>query len=233
MLITVKKSTLIALAAAFAVIVTAAAVYAKKADKEIPPLNIVVDPGHGGMDGGAVGHSGTLEKDVNLAVSKMLCGMLEARGASVSMTRNEDISLHDESANTVREQKRSDLSKRKALAGDDKTDIFLSIHMNKFEQSQYRGAQVFYADNEESRRLADCIRTKLVKVSEKSDGRELKKAYGTMYILKETNNPAVIVECGFLSNPEEEQLLLSESYQKKIAKAITDGVCAYVKANEK
>lgn len=233
MFITVKKSTLIILAASFTIIITAAAVYAKKADKEIPNLTVVVDAGHGGMDGGAVGHSGTLEKDINLSVSKILCKMLEARGASVIMTRDEDISLHDESANTVREQKRSDLSKRKALAGDEKTDIFISVHMNKFEQEKYRGAQVFYADNNGSHALADCIRTELVKVSEKSDGRELKKAYDTMYILKSTDNPAVIVECGFLSNPEEEQLLLSKKYQNKIAKAITDGVCAYVKSNEK
>lgn len=233
MFITVKKSTLIILAASFTIIITAAAVYAKKADKEIPNLTVVVDAGHGGMDGGAVGHSGTLEKDINLSVSKILCKMLEARGASVIMTRDEDISLHDESANTVREQKRSDLSKRKALACDEKTDIFISVHMNKFEQEKYRGAQVFYADNNVSHALADCIRTELVKVSEKSDGRELKKAYDTMYILKSTDNPAVIVECGFLSNPEEEQLLLSKKYQNKIAKAITDGVCAYVKSNEK
>ena len=186
MFITVKKSTLIILAASFTIIITAAAVYAKKADKEIPNLTVVVDAGHGGMDGGAVGHSGTLEKDINLSVSKILCKMLEARGASVIMTRDEDISLHDESANTVREQKRSDLSKRKALAGDEKTDIFISVHMNKFEQEKYRGAQVFYADNNVSHALADCIRTELVKVSEKSDGRELKKAYDTMYILKST-----------------------------------------------
>lgn len=229
MIITVKKSTLAALAVVMAVAVTAAAVYAAKADKEIPDLKIVVDPGHGGMDGGAVGISGVLEKDINLSVSEKLCGMLEAHGASVVMTRSSDISLHDESAATVREQKRSDLSKRRALAEDEKTDIFLSIHMNKFEQSRYRGAQVFYADNEESRKLADAIRTELVKVSEKSEGRELKKAYNTMYILKGTDNPSVIVECGFLSNSEEEQLLCDEEYQKKIAKAITDGVCAYVK----
>ena len=229
MFITVKRSTLLIFALCASIVITAAVVYAKKKPKVIPDTYIVVDAGHGGMDGGAVGAEGTLEKEINLKVAQKLKSLLEAGGANVKMTRDEDISIHDESAKTVREQKRSDLSKRRDMAMDEKTDLFVSIHMNKFEQSKYRGAQIFYADNEKSRILADKIRERIIPVSEKSDGREIKPAYSTMYILNGTQNPAVIVECGFLSNPDEERLLNDEEYQIKIAKAIFDGICDYLR----
>ena len=228
MFITIKRSTLIIFILCLSVAATAAIAYAKKKPKVIPDTYIVVDAGHGGMDGGAVGDGGTLEKEINLKVAQKLKTLLEAGGANVKMTRDADVSIHDEYAKTVREQKRSDLSKRRDMAIDEKTDMFISVHMNKFEQSKYRGAQIFYADNDKSRILADKIRERIIPVSEKSDGREIKPAYSTMYILNGTQNPAVIVECGFLSNPDEEKLLNDEEYQQKIAKAIYDGICDYI-----
>ena len=232
MFVAVKKSTVIAIALCLCLVACGAVAYAKKNPKDIPGVTVVVDAGHGGMDGGAVGSAGTLEKDVNLEVAKKLKKLLESGGAKVVMTRTEDISIHEDSAKTVREQKRSDLSKRRDMAMDEKTDIFVSIHMNKFEQSKYRGAQIFYADNEKSRLLADKIRESIIPVSEKSDGREIKPAYSTMYILNGTPKPAVIVECGFLSNPEEEKLLCDEDYQQKIAGAVYDGICEFIKENK-
>ena len=229
MFITVKKSTLLAVLFIFVTVVTAGVVYAKRADPVFEDgFTVVLDAGHGGMDGGAVGISGTLEKELNLKVAKRLKKMLKEGGATVKMTREKDESIHDSSAGTVREQKRSDLSKRRDLAMSPDTDMFISIHMNKFEQSQYRGAQIFYADNDKSRDLADKIRERIIPVSEKSDIREIKPAYSTMFILNGTENPAVIVECGFLSNPDEEQLLKDKEYQEKIAKSIYDGICDYI-----
>ncbi len=228
MFITVKKTTILTFVLVFIIAATAIVAYAKAKPKELSGLCIAVDAGHGGMDGGAVGYDGTLEKDINLQVAKKLKKLLKSGGAKVIMTRTKDESIHDSSAKTVREQKRSDLLKRKTIASDQGTDIFISVHMNKFEQSQYRGAQIFYADNEDSRHLAGCIKERIVPVSEKSEEREIKPAYSTMYILNGTSRPAVIAECGFLSNPEEEQLLNDSDYQDKIANALYLGICDFV-----
>lgn len=228
MFITVRRSTLISVLLTIIIAATAGVVYAKREEPVFKKgFTVVIDAGHGGMDGGAVGYSGSLEKELNLKVAKRLKKLLEDGGATVKMTRTKDISIHDPSASTVREQKRSDLSKRRDMAMSPDTDVFVSIHMNKFEQSQYRGAQIFYADNERSRVLADAIREAILPVSEKSDTREIKPAYSTMYILNGTENPAVIVECGFLSNPEEEKLLSEKDYQKKVAAAIYKGICGF------
>ncbi len=194
---------------------------------------IVIDAGHGGMDGGAVGTTGVLEKNLNLEVAKKLEKLVTDGGGKALMTRGEDVSLHTDSDTTVREQKRSDLTFRRSFASDSGADAFISIHMNKFEQSQYRGAQIFYSKDENSKRLAECIKKQVVSVSEKSEGREIKEAYDTMFILQENKIPSVIVECGFLSNPEEEALLMSEDYQQQIAEAVYRGVCEFLQEKTK
>lgn len=191
-------------------------------------MTVVIDAGHGGMDGGAVGISGSLEKNLNLNVAKKLCKLVTENGGTALMTREEDISLHQESASTVREQKRSDLHYRRSFAADSGANALISIHMNQFEQSQYRGAQIFHSADRDSKRLAAAIRQQLIPVSEKSSGREIKQAYDTMFILQENKIPSVIVECGFLSNPDEEALLLTDEYQQKIAEAIYRGLCEFV-----
>lgn len=196
-------------------------------------LTVVIDAGHGGMDGGAVGTTGVLEKTLNLEVAKGLQALVTEGGGKALMTREEDISLHTDQDTTVREQKRSDLKHRRTYASDSGADAFISIHMNKFEQSQYRGAQVFYAKDPDSKRLAELIKKQLVPISEKSEGREIKEAYDTMFILQETTIPSVIVECGFLSNPEEEALLMSEDYQQQLAQAIYQGVCEFLQEKTK
>lgn len=195
-------------------------------------LTVVIDAGHGGMDGGAVGTTGVLEKNLNLEVAKKLEKLVTDGGGKALMTRGEDVSLHTESDTTVREQKRSDLNFRRSFASDSGADAFISIHMNKFEQSQYRGAQIFYSKDDNSKRLAELIRKQVVPISEKSEGRECKAAYDTMFILQENKIPSVIVECGFLSNPEEEALLMSEDYQQQMAEAVYRGLCEFLQENK-
>ena len=119
----------------------------------------VIDAGHGGMDGGAVGTTGVLEKNLNLEVAKKLQKLVTDGGGTAFMTREEDLSLHTDSDTTVREQKRSDLTFRRSFSSNSGADAFISIHMNKFEQSQYRGAQIFYSKDSDSKRLAELITT--------------------------------------------------------------------------
>lgn len=231
MIITVKRSSLLLIVM---ILCVAGCIYGfyshmtkETFGKGDAQMTVVVDAGHGGMDGGAVGSTGVLEKDLNLQVAKKLETIITENGGQVIMTRTEDISIHDESETTVRGQKRSDLRKRRDIAQKSNADVFISVHMNKFEQSQYRGAQIFYADDAKSKEFAASIKQAIEPISEKSAERETKKAYDTMYILKGAKIPSVIVECGFVSNPEEEKLLMSEEYQQQLAQAIYDGLCHF------
>ena len=184
----------------------------------------IIDAGHGGMDSGAVGTSGVLEKDINLQVAQKLKSLLEENGKTVIMTRDTDKSLHTTDSKKIRTQKRSDLEYRKKMIEDNNGATFISIHMNKFEQSQYRGAQVFYANNEKSRILGENIQKALREGIDDGNERVAKTIPDDVYILKGVTSPAVIVECGFLSNPDEEKLLADENYQKLLAQCILNGL---------
>lgn len=188
---------------------------------------VVLDAGHGGMDGGAVGTTGVLEKELNLAVTKQIEALLLQQGVQVILTRSEDISLHQNDKASVHAQKESDLKTRWEIGQKSNADLFVSIHMNQFSQSQYRGAQVFYADSPHSKELAQMLKQQLDPVSEKSKNRQTKAASDSMYILRKAKIPSVLVECGFLSNPEEEALLCSPEYQQQIAQAITDALLRF------
>lgn len=189
-------------------------------DKDV----FVLDAGHGGMDGGAVGESGVMEKDINLSVTMYLKEMLEAKGKTVILTRDSDTSLHTTDSKKIRTQKRSDLAYRKKVLEEHAGGTFISIHMNKFEQSKYRGAQVFYADNENSRILGEKIQKSLKEGLADGNNRVAKTIPNTVFILKGVQSRAVVVECGFLSNPEEEKLLATEEYQKKLAQCICNAL---------
>lgn len=231
MFITVRRSSILMVLLILCVACGIYGLYAEDGEQvfqNADQLTVVIDAGHGGMDGGAVGISGVLEKDLNLQVAKKLEKLVTDGGGKALMTRADDVSLHTDQDKTVREQKRSDLNYRRSYAADSGADAFISIHMNKFEQSQYRGAQIFYAADQDSKQLAEMIKKNIVPVSEKSDGREIKKAYDTMFILQQSKLPSVIVECGFLSNPEEETLLTDDAYQQKIAEAIYRGLCEFL-----
>ncbi|MBR5506252.1 MAG: N-acetylmuramoyl-L-alanine amidase CwlD [Clostridia bacterium] len=190
---------------------------------------VVIDPGHGSPDGGATGHSGTLEKDINLAIAKKLGSYLQQGGAHVIYTREDDNAVTDNLNVKIKEIKRADLSNRKNLKNNSGADLFISIHMNKFEQSKYKGAQVFYPGNSsESKKLAETIQQSITEFADNTNYREAKDSKNDIFILNDSKIPSVLVECGFLSNPEEEAKLMSQEYQSEIAYAIFGGISRYL-----
>ena len=182
---------------------------------------VILDPGHGGVDGGAQGN-GIVEKEVNLAIAKKVRELCVLFGFEVQMTRQEDISIHDEGKNTIRAQKNSDLKNRLELMTADPTAVAVSIHLNKFPQSRVKGAQVFYAPKSQgSELLAQTIQDNFRLLLQPENTRQIKKADSSLFLLyNNTVTPAVLVECGFLSNPEEAALLATEDYQDQVAFAI-------------
>ena len=188
---------------------------------------IIIDAGHGGEDGGAE-VDGVLEKDINLSIASMLADILRVCGYEVIEVRDTDISVYTDGADTLREKKKSDLNNRVRLFNSDPRNVVVSIHQNRFDNPKYSGAQLFYSvNNENSAFLADCIRTAVVSLLQKENTRELKPAGNDIYILDQSTVPAVIAECGFLSNERERKLLLTPEYQQKLAYAIAMGVIDY------
>lgn len=189
---------------------------------------VVIDPGHGGLDGGAVSKSGIVEKEINLKIAIYLKKLFESDGAKVIMTRVDDISLHTDEKATVKNKKRQDLLKRREIANNSGADMMISLHLNKFEQSKYKGAQVFYESNfPDSKKLAVSIQKSLKQNLDKNNTRMEMPIDSSKLQFKELSVPSVIVECGFLSNPDEALLLSTEEYQRKIALSIYLGVLEF------
>ncbi|NLX69822.1 MAG: N-acetylmuramoyl-L-alanine amidase CwlD [Clostridiales bacterium] len=180
---------------------------------------IVIDAGHGGFDPGAVSDSGTREDEINLKIANKLRRHLKDQGAKVVMTRKTDGALG--------KNKREDMKKRVEIIKNSNADIVISIHLNKFQQSKYYGAQTFYmAGSQEGQKLAQCIQTKLIDILDRGNTRQI-KAVSDLLILKAGQAPSVVVECGFLSNPQEERLLKTDEYQEQVAWAIYCGIMDY------
>ena len=196
---------------------------------------VVVDAGHGGEDGGATGVHGELEKDINLAIALELQRLLEQHQFEVVMVRDWDTDLADQNLPTVAQRKRSDLRQRLRLVEESGGCVLLSIHQNFFTESQYSGAQVFYSANDpRGEALAEAIRASIVETLQPENTRQNKVGEG-VYLLEQCQVPAVLVECGFLSNPEEAAALADPDYQKRMAQAIYNGLVRYLKetpANE-
>lgn len=191
-----------------------------------PMPNIIIDAGHGGEDGGAVVDD-VIEKDINLAISKDVSDLLNFFGYDITMTRTGDFSLSDE-GNSIKSRKNSDMKARLKLFNSDKNNLVISIHQNKFSNASSKGTQVFYSpNNENSKKLADCIKQSVKSALQPENIRESKAAGSGIYLLKNSKQPAVIVECGFISNKEECRLLLDEKYQKEMALAISTGFLDY------
>ena len=188
--------------------------------EEVSKGIVLIDAGHGGIDGGAQSRNGTIEKDINLQISKRLKEKLEKEGYKVYMTREEDKELSP--------KKVKDLEARCKMKIETKCDIFISIHQNKFNSEKCFGAQVWYASNEKSMKLAKYVQGSLKEVV-KDNNKRLEKAAKEQYkILRDKYDGAcLIVECGFLSNNEEEQRLKSESHQNQIVEGITIGINKY------
>lgn len=189
-------------------------------------ITVVIDPGHGGRDGGAVADDGTLEKDLNLAVALKLKSILESADIHVVMTRETDVELASPDSS---HKKADDLKARLQLAQDQKNAIFVSIHMNQFPIEKYRGLQVYYSENHaESLTLAQAIQNTTQSALQNTEDRKVKPAGDSIYLMSHLEIPAVLVECGFLSNKEERELLKNEVYQKKLALCLSAAILEYI-----
>ncbi len=181
---------------------------------------ILIDPGHGGIDGGAKSKSGTIEKDINLQIACKLKDYLIDEGYTVYMTREDD--------HSIGENKKSDLRKRVSMKTETNCDIYVSIHQNMFPKASCYGAQVWYASNEKSKLLGECVQSTLKESIDDNNKRVSKPAGQAYLILRDGYEGAsIIVECGFLSNYEEEQRLKTEEHQNKIVEGIFKGIEKY------
>ncbi|MCD8334598.1 MAG: N-acetylmuramoyl-L-alanine amidase [Clostridiales bacterium] len=186
-----------------------------------PRQTLVIDAGHGGEDGGAVALSGTAESVINLAIAlKMdqLCGLY---GVQTLLVRTEDVSLADEDAATLREKKHTDLLNRVELIENTENAVLLSIHQNNYTSADSHGAQVFYRADTESQQWAAQLQELLRQSLDPDNTRQAAEIPGTVYLMNHVSCRAVLVECGFLSNSEENALLESDGYQTRVAAALT------------
>ena len=181
---------------------------------------LVLDAGHGGEDGGAVSLTGVPESQINLAIVLKLRDVLGLYGVDPILLREEDVSLHDEDAKTLREKKRSDLKNRVAAIEKAEGGALISIHQNTYPSGRYHGAHVFYAPTEGSQALAEHVQSSIRTALQPGNERAVKQIPSTVYIMNHITCPAILIECGFLTNPEEEALLRDEDYQRRLAAVI-------------
>ena len=190
-------------------------------------LVVVLDPGHGGMDGGAVGVGGITEKDLNLDLAKKLAEKLAAEGVSVLLTRREDELLTFDGATSA---KNGDLRARLDIAEKSGNCLFVSIHMNRFSDSSVKGITLYYSPNHpDGKYLAEMMMSAVKETLQPENTRPIKAADSSLYILHRITKPAVLVECGFLSNAYEASLLASEDYRERLAELLKEVIANYIK----
>ena len=193
---------------------------------------VIIDAGHGGEDGGAIGKNGAYEKDINLELAKKLKAILDEQGIPCVLTRSTDVLLYDRNTDYEGRKKRLDLLARKEFAEKYENAIFISIHQNSYPKEQYKGFQAYYSPNDPSSRSLALLIEKSVKNSlQPSNARSAKQADSSIYLLDKIMLPAVLLECGFLSNAEECRLLCQESYQNDLCDAIVEGILEFTKQN--
>ncbi len=192
---------------------------------------IVIDAGHGKPDEGAESSNGTTEAETNLKIALKVQNLLEQSGATVLLTRSDENAIYDLDSKTLKEKKISDIHNRVKIGNESSADIFVSIHLNKIPQEQYWGWQCFYKNGDEkSIALAKSLQSNLNEAIQKENKRQVMKL-DTVYLMKHVEIPISIVECGFLSNAEEEKLLLTDEYQDKLAWGIYNGIMDYFYAS--
>lgn len=192
---------------------------------------IILDAGHGNPDGGATGEDGSIESDLNLSLVLKLQTLLESSNCAVVLTRSDENGIYEADSNTIREKKISDMKNRVNIANNSNAEMLVSIHMNKLEQTQYSGWQTFYKNQDEnSKKIAETIQLSLNNFLKKENSRTIKSISG-IYLTKNVDIPLVLVECGFLSNPEENKLLQTDSYQNELAWSIYIGIMDYLNSN--
>lgn len=230
-----------AAAAACAVLALGIFTITRKNDKGAIPVSvdyetekpvIVLDAGHGGMDGGCSTADGVPEKGINLNILLTLRDMLEINGYEVVVTRDTDTSIHDKGIEGIANQKSSDMDNRLEIFNSNPNAICISIHQNQFTDPKYSGAQMFYSDsNSSNEELARTLQNKFVEYLQPDNSREIKLCGKELFLCYYSENPTVMVECGFLSNPEEAELLKTEEYQGKVAFTIFSAINEFVGKN--
>lgn len=192
-------------------------------------LYIIIDAGHGGMDGGTTAADGTLEKDINLSVAKKLESMLKACGFKTVMLRSADELIGDNSLSTIRARKVSDIKTRLEITQSYPDALLISIHQNHYSVEKYSGAQVFYSPNApESKLLAESVQGSIVGNIQPENTRQIKAVGTNIYLLYNCTQPSIMVECGFMSNQAEAQKLKDSNYQSQMAFSIMNGIINYL-----
>lgn len=194
------------------------------------PLTVIIDAGHGLPDGGCVGANGTVEHEINLEIAKKLETILIAKDIKVIMTREDENGIWDSEDDTIRQKKLDDMHHRLEIMEDSDADLFISIHMNSYPSKNTSGLRVFYSKNHpEIKPLAEHIQKRMCEVTGASTS-VIKTADTSLFLMKDPPLPAILVECGFLSNPKEEVRLNTEEYQAKLAWALADAIEKYYAA---
>lgn len=190
---------------------------------------IVLDAGHGGIDGGCTSAEGVPEKGINLDILLRLRDLLEINGYEVKVTRDTDRSIHDDGIVGIAEQKSSDMDNRLGIFNETDNAVCLSIHQNQFTDAKYSGAQMFYSNsNRNSEALARALQSRFRELLQPDNNREIKLCGKELFLCYYSENPTVMAECGFLSNPEEAALLSTEDYREKVAFTLYTGISDFV-----
>ncbi len=232
MLVIRKKQIILATLCACLSIFTFMFTTAKEPVKETVSLpvsgkTVILDAGHGVPDEGAQSSNGTTEAESNLKIALKVQNLLEQSGCTVLLTRSDENAIYDIDSKTLKQKKISDIHNRVKIGNESSADAFVSIHLNKIPQSQYYGWQTFYKEgNADGKKLAVAIQNSLNNAIDKENNR-VSKTIDNVYIIKHIEIPTTIVECGFLSNPEEEKQLLDDDYQNRLAWGIYSGIINY------
>ncbi len=193
---------------------------------------IIIDAGHGGEDGGAIGVDGSLEKDLNLSIAFELAELFRADGYTVRLTRDTDILLYDRSSDFHGHKKEQDMKARLDICSEYENAIFISIHMNSFPQSKYKGLQVYYSPTASSSLLAESIQSAVIKNLQPENNRKIKPSDGNIYLLDKNIHPSVLIECGFLSNADDCASLSDKNYRSRLCLTVFFAVENYIVSDD-
>ena len=194
-------------------------------------ITIVLDAGHGGEDGGCEGN-GLVEKDLNFDITLRIASLLREQGINVVLTRENDELLYDKNSDYKGKKKYQDVRKRLEIAKNQQNPLLISIHMNYFAQTQYSGLQVWYSKADaRSRILANMVQSNVKNSLQPNNKRGIKEATSSIFLLHNATFPAILIECGFLSNPDEARLLSDKSYRQKLAEIIFNSIMTYISQN--
>ena len=194
-------------------------------------VTIVLDAGHGGEDGGCEGN-GLIEKDLNLDITLQVASLLREQGVNVVLTRETDVLLYDVNSDYQGKKKAQDVRNRLKIAQGQENPVLVSIHMNYFAQTQYSGLQVWYSKNDaRSKALANLIQSNVKNTLQPNNKRVIKEATSSIFLLHNATFPAVLIECGFLSNPDEARALCDAEYRHQLANAIFQSIMTYISQN--